>query len=70
MPLIKQSDSAGSAKNMRGGNGGAKIFASSLPECGPIKLASRIELEAGASIGLHRHDTDEEVCMVVDSGAA
>lgn len=65
MPLIKQSDSAGNAENMRGGRGRARLFASPLPDGGPIRLASRIELEPGASIGLHRHDTDEEVYAIV-----
>ena len=64
MPLIKQSDKAEHKSNMRGGKGNAKVFATPLPEDGPVRLASRIELEPGTSIGFHRHETDEEVYAV------
>ncbi len=64
MSLIKQSDNGKKVLNIRGGAGEALIFASSLPEEGPLSLASRIELAPGASIGLHRHDTDEEVYAI------
>ena len=65
MPLIKQSEKAEIAANIRGGEGEAKIFASLLPTGGPLRLASRIELAPGASIGPHRHDADEEVYAIV-----
>ncbi|MBR4401611.1 MAG: cupin domain-containing protein [Synergistes sp.] len=65
MSLIKQSDTGKKAANIRGGAGEALIFASSLPEEGPLSLASRIELAPGSSIGLHRHDEDEEIYAIV-----
>lgn len=66
MSLIKQSDEPISVKNIRGGNGEAKIFASPIPvPHGPLTLASRIELAPGANIGLHRHESDEEVYAIV-----
>ena len=65
MPLIKQSEKAEIEAIIRGGEGEAQLFASLLPEGGPLRLASRIELAPGAAIGLHRHDCDEEVYAIV-----
>ncbi len=66
MSLIKQDDEPTSVENIRGGDGEAKIFASSIPvPRGPLTFASRIELAPGASIGLHRHESDEEVYAIV-----
>ncbi|MDO5562526.1 MAG: cupin domain-containing protein, partial [Synergistaceae bacterium] len=66
MPLIKQSDEYVIKDGMREGKGTARLFhaTASLAE-GPIGLASRIELEPGASIGFHLHDCDEEVYAIV-----
>lgn len=67
--MIKQNDEFTTACAIRGGHGSAKIFRAPLPEdAEPLSLALRLELEPGASIGLHRHDDDEEVYAVV-SGA-
>lgn len=64
--MIKQSSEFIPASAVRGGRGNAKIFNAPLPDgAEPLSMASRIELEPGASIGLHRHDTDEEVYAVV-----
>ncbi len=64
--MIKQSGEFTPARAIRGGNGNAKIFNAPLPDgAKPLSMASRIELEPGASIGLHRHDGDEEVYAVV-----
>ena len=63
--LIKQDDEPRTVSNIRGGDGEARIFASPLPARGPLTLASRIELAPGASIGPHRHDSDEEVYAIL-----
>ena len=63
--LIKQDDEPRTVSNIRGGDGEARIFASPLPARGPLTLASRIELAPGASIGQHRHDSDEEVYAIL-----
>ena len=64
--MIKQSDDFTTASAMRGGEGCARIFRAPLPEkAAPLAMASRIELEPGASIGLHKHETDEEVYAIV-----
>ncbi|MCD8164530.1 MAG: cupin domain-containing protein [Synergistaceae bacterium] len=66
MALIKQDEKPEITANLRGGIGEARIFASPIPpSCGPLTFASRIELAPGASIGLHRHDDDEEVYAVI-----
>ncbi|WP_455599333.1 cupin domain-containing protein [Cloacibacillus sp.] len=66
MALIKQDEKPEITANLRGGIGEARIFASLIPpSCGPLTFASRIELAPGASIGLHRHDDDEEVYAVI-----
>lgn len=64
--MIKQSGESTTASAIRGGRGDARIFNAPLPDgAEPISMASRIVLEPGASIGLHRHDADEEVYAVV-----
>ncbi len=64
--VIKQSGDFTVASSIRGGKGSAKVFNVALPVPeGPLAMASRIELEPGASIGLHRHDADEEVYAIV-----
>ena len=66
MALIRQDEKPEITANLRGGSGEARIFASPLiSSCGPLTFASRIELALGASIGLHRHEDDEEVYAVV-----
>ncbi|ANZ43823.1 cupin domain-containing protein [Cloacibacillus porcorum] len=66
MALIRQDEKPEITANLRGGSGEARIFASPLiSSCGPLTFASRIELAPGASIGLHRHEDDEEVYAVV-----
>ena len=64
--MIKQSDDFTTVSAMRGGEGCARIFRAPLPEkAAPLAMASRIELEPGASIGVHKHETDEEVYAIV-----
>ena len=66
MPLIKQTGQGITKTGMRGGKGRATIFHATAPLGEElITLASRIELEPGASIGLHLHDCDEEVYAIV-----
>jgi len=66
MSLIKQRQNASIKTGIRDGYGKAKIFAAlSADEQGPITVASRLELEPGATIGFHSHDCDEETYAIV-----
>jgi quercetin dioxygenase-like cupin family protein len=48
-----------------GGEGWGKMFHVPVPSGGTFLMACRIELEPGASIGYHRHKTDEEVYFIL-----
>ncbi len=64
--LIKQREQYRTSSCIRGGCGEARIFDAPLPSGAvPLSMASRIELQPGASIGVHSHDDDEEVYAVV-----
>jgi len=66
MTILKQSSEQVIRENMRGGKG--KIAFYYVPihdDKGAIKMASRIELDPGASIGLHEHTDDEEVYAIM-----
>ncbi len=66
MTLIKQSQNGIKMTGLRDGSGDAFIFPSESPlDEGPIRMASRIELAPGASIGLHLHHQDEEVYAII-----
>ncbi len=64
MPLM-QSSKGVVRENLRGGTGKTTIYSLPIPdESGRVVFAARIELEPGASIGIHRHDDDEETYAI------
>ena len=66
MGLLRQQQDAKKVEKLRGGAGKADIFLTEgLGDSGPIILASRLELAAGATIGFHRHYDDEAVYAIV-----
>lgn len=64
MPLIKQSDEFEVRSSMRGGLGSAKAFCAPILSDAAFTAANRMELEPGATIGLHTHIDDEEVYAI------
>ncbi|MBL8027085.1 MAG: cupin domain-containing protein [Fibrobacteres bacterium] len=54
-------------EKMRGGTGSVKITHMIKPEefKAPVRLCSRLTIEAGSGIGLHEHATEDEVYVVV-----
>lgn len=66
MTILKQSSEGVTRENMKGGSGKATFYYVPIPDDdGAITMASRIELEPGASIGFHEHSDDEEVYAIV-----
>lgn len=66
MAILKQPATGVEAEALKGGEGSAKLFRTPLSEdkMGPIRLAARIELEPGASVGSHVHEDDEEAYAI------
>jgi len=66
MAILKQSNERVVRENMRGGIGKVAFYYIPIPDDkGAITMASRIELEPGASIGFHEHTDDEEVYAII-----
>ncbi|SDY12421.1 Cupin domain-containing protein [Acetomicrobium thermoterrenum DSM 13490] len=66
MAILKQSNEVVVRENMKGGSGKASFYYVPIPDDeGAVKMASRIELEPGASIGFHQHIDDEEVYAIL-----
>lgn len=66
MGTIKQEEIGVMREGLRGGQGGALFFPAPIPDKnGAIRMAARIELQTGSSVGFHRHDTDEEVYAIL-----
>jgi len=52
--------------NMRGGTGTVSVQSLFAPEAfgGPVRLCARLTLPAGASIGSHAHEGEDEVYVI------
>ena len=66
-PFIRLSDREVEGFALRGGEGRALICSALLDDekKGAFTLAARIALDPGASVGLHRHERDEEVYAIL-----
>ena len=63
--MIKQSDDFTPLPPCAAERAAPDIPCAAAGKGAPLAMASRIELEPGASIGLHKHETDEEVYAIV-----
>jgi len=66
MPLIKQNKDGITYKHIQNGMRGSSVFPALMANTGGIiKVASRIELQPGASVGFHCHTFDEETYAIM-----
>ena len=69
MTILKQSSEGVTRENMKGGSGKATFYYVPIPDDdGAITMASRIELEPGASIGFHEHSRRRSIRHSIGKG--